>query len=170
MDDPTVKAEFQKLVQALGDRFDALPGLDPMDIGSVGLWGEWHNWATSISSINGNAPGSVGSQIPMSPLATCEWYVDQFFTYFSKTIKIMLNVLGSDNLFQTRQSIQKPACVISRQRTSSLGERQVKAYPRTQTDRRTVGKANGRRIIGAFRKTLFWYHLPVCVDLFGFPA
>ena len=36
-----------------------------------------------------------------------------------------------------------------------LGERQVKAYPRTQTDRRTVGKANGRRIIGAFRKTLF---------------
>jgi len=37
----------------------------------------------------------------------------------------------------------------------ALGERQVKAYPRTQTDRRTVGKANGRRIIGAFRKTLF---------------
>ena len=37
----------------------------------------------------------------------------------------------------------------------SLGERQVKAYPRTQTDRRTVGKANGRRIIGTFRKTLF---------------
>jgi hypothetical protein len=36
-----------------------------------------------------------------------------------------------------------------------LGERQVKAYPRTETDRRTVGKANGRRIIGAFRKTLF---------------
>jgi len=36
-----------------------------------------------------------------------------------------------------------------------LGERQVKAYPRTQTDRRTVGKANGRRIIGAFRKAMF---------------
>ncbi len=36
-----------------------------------------------------------------------------------------------------------------------LGERQVKAYPRTQTDRRIVGKANGRRIIGAFRTTLF---------------
>jgi len=35
------------------------------------------------------------------------------------------------------------------------GEQQVKAYPRTQTNRRTVGKANGRRIIGAFRKTLF---------------
>jgi hypothetical protein len=30
------------------------------------------------------------------------------------------NVLGPDNLFQTRQSIQDPACVISRQRTSSL--------------------------------------------------
>src|SRR5208337_2056245 len=37
----------------------------------------------------------------------------------------------------------------------SQGERQVKAYPRTQTDRRTVGKAHGRRIIGAFRKVLF---------------
>ena len=36
-----------------------------------------------------------------------------------------------------------------------LGERQVKAYPRTQTDRRTVGKVNGRRIIGAFRKPLY---------------
>ena len=32
----------------------------------------------------------------------------------------LLNVLGPDNLFQTRQSIQNPACVISRQRTSSL--------------------------------------------------
>ncbi|MGA8347230.1 MAG: hypothetical protein WB773_05370 [Isosphaeraceae bacterium] len=40
-------------------------------------------------------------------------------------------------------------------KNAHLGERQVKAYPRTQTDRRTVGKANGRRIIGAFRKTLF---------------
>ena len=89
MDDPTVKAEFQKLVQALGARFDGLPGFGPIDIGSVGLWGEWHNWQAIISSINGNAPGSVGSQIPMPPLATCKWYVDQFFTYFPKTIKIM---------------------------------------------------------------------------------
>ena len=31
----------------------------------------------------------------------------------------------------------------------------VSAYARTETDRRTVGKANGRRIIGAFRKALF---------------
>ena len=57
MDDPTVKAEFQKLVQALGARFDGVPGFGPIDIGSIGLWGEWHNWHAFISSINGNAPG-----------------------------------------------------------------------------------------------------------------
>ena len=34
--------------------------------------------------------------------------------------KSLLNVLGSDNLFQSRQSVQDPACFISRQRTSSL--------------------------------------------------
>ena len=93
MDDPTVKAEFQKLVQALGARFDGLPGFGPIDIGSVGLWGEWHNYATNIISINGNAPGSTGegtgNQIPMPPLATLEWHINLFFTYFPKTIKIM---------------------------------------------------------------------------------
>src|SRR5208337_2429490 len=36
-----------------------------------------------------------------------------------------------------------------------LGERQVKAYPRIQTDPRTVGKTNRRRVIGAFRKPLY---------------
>ena len=88
-DDPTVKAEFQRLVQAFGARFDGLPGFGPIDIGSIGLWGEWHNWATDILSINGGAPGTVGQQIPMPPLARCEWYIDQFFTYFPKTMKIM---------------------------------------------------------------------------------
>src|SRR5271157_5865312 len=47
-------------------------------------------------------------------------------------------------------------------KNAHLGERQVKAYPRTQTDRRTVGKANGRRIIGAFRKTLFGSTFRLC--------
>ncbi len=89
MDDPTVKAEFAKLVQALGARFDGLPGFGPIDIGSIGLWGEWHNWRAIISSINGNAPGSVGDEIPMPPLATLKWYVDLYFTYFPKTIKLM---------------------------------------------------------------------------------
>ena len=95
MDDPTVKAEFQKLVQAFGARFDGLPGFGPIDIGSIGIWGEWHNWATNVISTNGNPPPPVyfnstyPNQIPMPPLATCKWYVDLFFTYFPKTIKIM---------------------------------------------------------------------------------
>ena len=89
MDDPTVKAEFQKLVQALGARFDGLPGFGPIDIGSVGLWGEWHNWATSIISINGNAPGTVGQHIPMPSDADSNFYIDLYFTYFPNTMKIM---------------------------------------------------------------------------------
>ena len=56
MDDPTVKAEFQKLVQALGARFDGLPGFGPIDIGSVGLWGEWHNWADDSSAPSTGTP------------------------------------------------------------------------------------------------------------------
>ncbi len=99
-DDPTVKAEFQKLVQALGARFDGLPGFGPIDIGSIGLWGEWHNWDTNIISINGNAPGTVGQEIPMPPLATCEWYVDQFFTYFPNTIKLAGGGLGVGTIGQ----------------------------------------------------------------------
>jgi hypothetical protein len=91
MDDPTVKAEFGKLVQALGARFDGLPGFGPIDIGSVGLWGEWHNWRAVISAINGDAPGSVGDEVPMPPLATCKWYVDLYFTHFPMTIKLMLS-------------------------------------------------------------------------------
>src|SRR5271157_4638311 len=50
-----------------------------------------------------------------------------------------------------------------------LGERQVKAYPRTQTDRRTVGKANGRRIIGAFRKMLFGSTFRFVLTCLDFP-
>ena len=89
MDDATVKAEFRRLVQALGTGLDGQPGFGPIDIGSVGLWGEWHNWRAIISAINGDAPGSVGGEIPMPPLATCKWYVDLYFTYFPKTIKLM---------------------------------------------------------------------------------
>ena len=89
MDDPTVKAEFQKLVQALapasmGSLASARSTSARSASGASGTTGR-----RVISSINGNAPGSVGSQIPMPPLATCKWYVDQFFTYFPKTIKLM---------------------------------------------------------------------------------
>ena len=54
MSDPTVMAEYQKLIQALGGRFDGLPGFGPIDIGSIGLWGEWHNYSTDVISTNGN--------------------------------------------------------------------------------------------------------------------
>lgn len=34
----------EKLIRALGSRYDGHPDLALVDIGSVGLWGEWHNY------------------------------------------------------------------------------------------------------------------------------
>lgn len=42
MDDPIIKQYHEKLIRALGNRYDGHPDLALVDIGSVGLWGEWH--------------------------------------------------------------------------------------------------------------------------------
>ena len=42
MEDPVVKQYHEKLIRALGKRYDGHPDLALVDIGSVGLWGEWH--------------------------------------------------------------------------------------------------------------------------------
>jgi hypothetical protein len=44
MDDPTLKEYHEKLIRALGSRYDGHPDLGSVDIGSVGLWGEWHEY------------------------------------------------------------------------------------------------------------------------------
>ena len=57
---------------------------------------------------------------------------------------------------RTLQEQKKPVdCLFENLLDRFLGERQVKAYPRIQTDPRTVGKSNRRRVIGAFRKPLY---------------
>ena len=61
---------------------------------------------------------------------------------------------GLSQIDRCQQALRTASPALS-MKISLIGERQVKAYPRTQTDQRTVGKANGRRIMGAFRKTLF---------------
>jgi hypothetical protein len=44
MEEPIVKQYHEKLIMALGARYDGHPDLALVDIGSVGLWGEWHNY------------------------------------------------------------------------------------------------------------------------------
>lgn len=44
MEEPIVKELHEKLIRALGKRYDGHPDLALVDIGSVGLWGEWHNY------------------------------------------------------------------------------------------------------------------------------
>jgi hypothetical protein len=44
LDDPVIKSYHEKLIRALGNRYDGHPDLGSVDIGSVGLWGEWHEY------------------------------------------------------------------------------------------------------------------------------
>ena len=43
IEEPIVFEHHEKLIRALGERYDGNPDLALVDIGSVGLWGEWHN-------------------------------------------------------------------------------------------------------------------------------
>lgn len=44
IEESVVKEAHEKLIRALGQRYDGHPDLALVDIGSVGLWGEWHNY------------------------------------------------------------------------------------------------------------------------------
>jgi len=47
MSDPIFVNCHEKLISALGKRYDGHPDLAQVDIGSVGLWGEWHIYCDS---------------------------------------------------------------------------------------------------------------------------
>jgi hypothetical protein len=44
IEEPLVSELHEKLIRALGERYDGHPDLALVDIGSIGLWGEWHNY------------------------------------------------------------------------------------------------------------------------------
>jgi hypothetical protein len=48
LEEPLVKELHEKLIRALGNRYDGHPDLALVDIGSVGLWGEWHNYCDPV--------------------------------------------------------------------------------------------------------------------------
>ncbi len=87
LDDPTFLLYAQKLLNALGKRYDGNPELAYVDIGMVGSWGEWHNSNfTDVPPLNKKYSASQLNR-----------YVDMHMTAFPKTPKIML-ISGGDSL------------------------------------------------------------------------
>ena len=87
LSDPTFIAYAQKLLNALGQRYDGNPELAFIDIGMVGSWGEWHN--SNFSEI----PPLMEKYTPEQ----LNRYVDMHFDSFPKTPKVML-ISGGDSL------------------------------------------------------------------------
>ncbi|KFC81626.1 DUF4832 domain-containing protein [Buttiauxella agrestis] len=87
LDDPIFLAYSQKLLNALGKRYDGNENLAFVDIGMVGSWGEWHN---------SNFPSMTPLLKRYAP-AQLDKYVKMHFAAFPKTPKIML-ISGGDTL------------------------------------------------------------------------
>ncbi|VGP67069.1 hypothetical protein SB5531_00514 [Klebsiella variicola] len=87
LSDPIFIAYAQKLLNALGQRYDGNPELAFIDIGMIGSWGEWHN--SNFSDI----PPLMEKYTPEQ----LNRYVDMHFDSFPKTPKIML-ISGGDSL------------------------------------------------------------------------
>ncbi|HBT4642395.1 TPA: DUF4832 domain-containing protein, partial [Klebsiella aerogenes] len=79
LSDPTFITYAQKLLNALGQRYDGNPELAFIDIGMVGSWGEWHN--SNFSEI----PPLMEKYTPEQ----LNRYVDMHFDSFPKTPKVM---------------------------------------------------------------------------------
>ena len=67
--DPIYLAKHGAFIAALGRRYDGVPGVEFLDIGSYGIWGEWHTTHP--------APVAVRQQI-----------VDMYLQAFSKTLLV----------------------------------------------------------------------------------
>ncbi|MGL4719146.1 MAG: DUF4832 domain-containing protein [Kluyvera intermedia] len=87
LDDPVFIEYAQKLLNALGKRYDGNPELAYLDIGMVGSWGEWHN---------SNFP-NIKPLLERYTTAQLNRYVDMHFTAFPHTPKIML-ISGGETL------------------------------------------------------------------------
>lgn len=90
--DPVARYYHDRLVAALGQRYDGHPFLDLLDIGSVGLWGEWHFWRAIIKRVVGHPPsgGVQGEFIPMPAEEVRTSIIDTWVSVFPSTPKAML--------------------------------------------------------------------------------
>ncbi len=82
LNNPEVLKRHLDFLKRLGDRYNAHPYVDHVDIGSVGWWGEWHMCESACS---------------LPPVADRIKVIDAYLTYFSSTPLLML-VAGEDCL------------------------------------------------------------------------
>jgi hypothetical protein len=75
MDDPIFRAAHDRLIKALGARYDGHPDLDLVDIGTVGHWGEWH---------------MSGTDVPLPSAETRRAIIEVYVHAFPATPKVML--------------------------------------------------------------------------------
>ncbi|MDW8372318.1 MAG: Calx-beta domain-containing protein, partial [Planctomycetota bacterium] len=75
--DSRVISAMQRLMQALGQRYDNDPRLSFIDFGLYGRWGEWHM-------------AGLDSWLPRASLATRKQLVDIVVAAFPNTIKVMI--------------------------------------------------------------------------------
>src|SRR5271166_1603138 len=130
----------------LEDSDGVAPRIEMLPKGSVGpLFGP--RMALSARTPNARVPPTVSAAALLSAPSRSP---QSTLTLITKT-STRFQIIGEKSALRTY--VESDDCTNGF--GEPLGERQVKAYPRTQTDRRTVGKANGGRIFGAFRKTLF---------------
>jgi hypothetical protein len=73
-DDPLFRSATEKLVSALGARYDGHPGMAFVDIGTLGFWGEWHLEGTAREK-----------HLFYTDVEHWPWAVDIYFQSFKKT-------------------------------------------------------------------------------------
>lgn len=93
--DPTFQAEHQRFIGALGERYDAHPALDHVDIGTVGCWGEWNT--ACLQSADGlfdvYSPQNATEEDEIQ--AAYEALIDHHLDAFGATPVVMLGIGGS---------------------------------------------------------------------------
>ncbi|MGL4724403.1 MAG: DUF4832 domain-containing protein [Scandinavium sp.] len=92
LSDPIFLRYAQKLLTAMGQRYDGNPELALVDIGMVGSWGEWHN--SNFTDVPPLAEKYTPAQLNR--------YIDMHLAAFPKTPKIML-ISGGESLAYAAQ-------------------------------------------------------------------
>ncbi|AKR77929.1 MULTISPECIES: DUF4832 domain-containing protein [Edwardsiella] len=149
LSDPRFIRYAQRLMNALGQRYDGNPALAFIDIGLVGSWGEWHN-------------SNFQSQPPLLQrytTAQLNRYVDMHFSAFPKTPKVMQITGGASLPYAVRRGAGWRAdCWGDWHNFSATWSHMRDAYP-------AALQAASRRDP---RFSEAWRHAPVSLEICGY--
>jgi len=93
--DPVFLAEHQRMLEALGARYDDHPGIDHVDIGTVGCWGEWNTACLSSADDIFDVYGTESEAELDEVQAAYETMVDHHIDAFPNTPTVMLGIGAS---------------------------------------------------------------------------